>query len=199
MGFARCFPCGRLQAAIVACSTREHAPLTRRPGCCCGSARPGHDVFNALDIFENEKILKGGCASKHCMAYWMAWSWSGPVGSEAGADLRQAVPHPAVASLHVCPNQPSPRHPNQTHRFLQSSSLASATASCGTTCSTGGSRRTSRPTKWGWSCSEVLERQLPDAGPEAACRRPARCAATLSTFRWRINMLNPVLAALPCC
>ena len=29
---------------------------------CCARRGAGHDVFNALDIFENEKILKGGCA-----------------------------------------------------------------------------------------------------------------------------------------
>lgn len=38
---------------------------------------------------------------------------------------------------------------------LQSSSLASAMESCGTTSSTGGWRRTSPPTKWGWSCSRA--------------------------------------------
>ena len=27
----------------------------------------GHDVFNALDIFENHKILKGGCTAWHCL------------------------------------------------------------------------------------------------------------------------------------
>lgn len=166
----------------------------------------GHDVFNALDIFENEKILKGepGRQLLCCMSRGQAGAGCTRCFSRAGGCT---LPHTPRPNLELCTVL---EHP------LQSSSLASATASCGTTCSTGGWRRTSPPTKWGWSCSRAPGRAAradwciethalcssPPGNPagDRPCPLANHCYAALPFLLPLAGLarLSP-LCALPCC
>lgn len=149
------------------------------------AAATGHDVFNALDIFENSKILKGGSRPQ---SGWLAAAavggrgraWVAAAPRRASQEQPTQAPKPAAASaashLTCAPPGPPPT-PGPTRE--QSSSLAWATASCATTCSTGGWRRRRRPPRWAWSCSRQVLGTLALLGwaPSSCSGRPGPACA----------------------